>query len=76
MIKVRENGVVVLVPRYGIEGVVYVCGRDEKSPFSYDEKLDRLVAPGVTLSTFDKVRVKIAVDASRRLALIARRGGY
>ena len=65
VIKVRENGVVVLVPRYGIEGVVYVCGRDEKSPFSYDEKLDRLVAPGVTLSTFDKVRVKIAVDASR-----------
>ena len=27
--QVRENGVVVLVPRYGIEGIVYVSSKGE-----------------------------------------------
>ena len=56
VIKVRENGVVVLVPRYGIEGIVYVAARGERSAFAYDAKTDALIAPGCTLRTFDKVR--------------------
>ncbi len=35
VIKVRENGVVVLVPRYGIEGIVYVCEAGAKNPFTF-----------------------------------------
>ena len=31
----RENGVVVLVPRYGIEGIVYVCEAGAKNPFTF-----------------------------------------
>ena len=54
--QVRENGVVVLVPRYGIEGIVYVAARGERSAFAYDAKTDALIAPGCTLRTFDKVR--------------------
>jgi len=65
IIKVRENGVVVLVPRYGIEGIVYAAARGERNPFTYDSKTDALIAPGCTLRTFDKVRVKISVDTSR-----------
>ena len=65
VIKVRENGVVVLVPRYGIEGIVYVCKAGERNPFEYDEKKDLLRAPGCMLKTFDKVSVRISVDASR-----------
>ena len=65
IIKVRENGVVVLVPRYGIEGIVYICGPGEASPFEYDGKKDVLRAPSCVLKTFDKVRVKISVDSSR-----------
>ena len=65
VIKVRENGVVVLVPRYGIEGIVYVAARGERSAFAYDAKTDALIAPGCTLRTFDKVRVAISVDQSR-----------
>ena len=42
IIKVRENGVVVLVPRYGIEGIVYVAERGKRSAFEYDAKLDVL----------------------------------
>ena len=65
MIKVRENGVVVLVPRYGIEGIVYVAEKGKHNPFTYDPKTDALKAPGCTLRTFDKVRVAISVDQSR-----------
>ena len=65
VIKVKENGVVVLVPRYGIEGIVYVCPAGGKSPFTYDAKKDVLTAPGCVLRTFDKVKVKISVDSSK-----------
>ena len=65
MIKVKENGVVVLVPRYGIEGIVYVAKKGARNPFTYDAKRDVLSAPGCVLKTFDKVRVQIRVDASR-----------
>jgi exosome complex exonuclease DIS3/RRP44 len=65
IIKVKENGVVVLVPRYGIEGIVYVCGPNETSPFVYDGKKELLRHPTCVLKSFDKVRVRIAVDSSR-----------
>jgi exosome complex exonuclease DIS3/RRP44 len=65
VIKVRENGVVVLVPRYGIEGLVFVCEAGERSPFAYDAKTETLSAPGCRLRTFDAVRVRISVDARK-----------
>ena len=67
IIKVKENGVVVLVPRYGIEGIVYACKNGERNPFEYDAKRDILYAPsnGTKLKTFDKVKVKISVDTSK-----------
>ena len=65
VIKVKENGVVVLVPRYGIEGIVYACKSGERNPFEYDPKRDVLSAPGCVLRTFDKVRVRISVDQSK-----------
>ena len=63
--KVRENGVVVLVPRYGIEGIVYVCESGAKNPFVFDEAEETLRSPSCTLRTFDKVRVRISVDATK-----------
>ena len=63
--KVRENGVVVLVPRYGIEGIVYVCESGAKNPFVFDEAGETLRSPSCTLRTFDKVRVRISVDATK-----------
>lgn len=65
IIKVKENGVVVLVPRYGIEGIVYVCAPNETSPFEYDAKKEMLRHPTCVLKSFDKVKVKICVDSSR-----------
>ena len=51
---------VVLVPRYGIEGIVYTCKSGEHNPFTYDAKRDVLAAPGCVLRTFDRVRVRIS----------------
>ena len=51
----RENGVVVLVPRYGIEGIVYVCEAGAKNPFAFDQAEETLSSPSCTLRTFDKV---------------------
>jgi exosome complex exonuclease DIS3/RRP44 len=65
IIKVRENGVVVLVPRFGIEGIVYVASKEGRNPFAYDEKLDTLTCGSLVLKTFDKVRVRISVDSTR-----------
>ena len=65
VIKVRENGVVVLVPRYGIEGIVYVCESGGHNPFSFDQAEDTLRAPGCVLRTFDKVRVRIRVNTEK-----------
>ena len=65
IIKVRENGVVVLVPRYGIEGIVYVSEPGAPSPFAFDAAEEALRAPGCVLRTFDKVRVRISVDQSK-----------
>jgi len=65
VIKVRDNGVVVLVPRYGVESIVYVCDSGEANPFTFDEKNETLRAPGCVLRTFDKVRVAISVDSTK-----------
>ena len=51
----RENGVVVLVPRYGIEGIVYVCEAGAKNPFAFDQAEEILSSPSCSLRTFDKV---------------------
>lgn len=65
IIKVRDNGVVVLVPRYGIEGIVFVADKANGGAFTFDEKQEALVAPSCTLKTFDKIRVSIKVDSSK-----------
>ena len=65
VIKVRENGVVVLVPRYGIEGIVYVCEAGATNPFTFDAAEELLRSPGCVLRTFDKVRVRISVDTTK-----------
>lgn len=62
IIKVRDNGVVVIVPRYGIEGIIFLSQKGERNPFMFDEKNETLRAPGCSLSTFDKVRVRIQVN--------------
>ncbi|GJQ10975.1 hypothetical protein GpartN1_g2766.t1 [Galdieria partita] len=60
--RLLSNGIVVILPRYGLEGLV----RFEKNSSAsfFDEAKQVLITPkGTELKIFDKVRVSIQVDA-------------
>lgn len=63
ILRVLKNGIIVLVPKYGIETIVYTSATvDGPSPFTYDEEAKSLVAGDVVLKTFDSVKVEIRVE--------------
>ena len=69
VMRVKSNGAVVLVPRFGIEGPVYVAPKgaaeeDIEKDYRFDEKgmaLVHLRDPERSLRVFDEVKVKIEV---------------
>jgi len=66
IIGLREKGAIVLVPRYGIEGLILGL-IDENNPgaYVYDEEKCTLRTPFSLLRVFQKVTVEIVVDASK-----------
>ncbi|CDH60378.1 exosome complex exonuclease rrp44 isoform 1 [Lichtheimia corymbifera JMRC:FSU:9682] len=63
VIRILKNGFVVLVPRFGIESIVYTSkGPDEPSVFIYDEEKNALIAGDVIIKMFDTVKVEIKVE--------------
>jgi len=63
--RVRANGFMVLVPKYGIEGPVFLAAHNEPNIFVFDEKLNILSCNSLTFSIFDRVVVQISVDESQ-----------
>nr|CAB3238058.1 exosome complex exonuclease RRP44-like [Phallusia mammillata] len=69
IIVVRKNAVQVLIPKYGLEGTVFL-DRDHQgnavgtSNLEYNEDACEIVANGVLLKVFDEVTVQISHDAS------------
>ena len=66
VIKIKSNGAVVLVPKYGIEGPVYVCkkGEESASGYRYEENkmaLVHLKDEEKSLRIFQEIQVKIEV---------------
>ncbi|CAH1778412.1 unnamed protein product [Owenia fusiformis] len=61
---VRKNAVQVLIPKYGLEGTLYVSKSGEKSEFEFNEENFTQTAHGVTLHTFDPLIVQLSIDAS------------
>lgn len=63
IIKITANAVMLFIPRYGIEGIVYVCEPDEKSLFTYNNDTEtlELKSHNIKLRMFDKVKAKICV---------------
>jgi len=62
--RVKANGFVVMVPRYGIEGPVFVAEQDAPNPFNYDAGAHTLTYENISFSVFDRVVVEISVDES------------
>ncbi|KAJ7319939.1 hypothetical protein JRQ81_019450 [Phrynocephalus forsythii] len=74
---VRKNAIVVLIPKYGLEGTVFFEEKDKAKPaLVYNDEIPSLTVEGTTFHIFDKVIVNIMLDASNvqhqkiRMALI------
>jgi exosome complex exonuclease DIS3/RRP44 len=64
VMKVKSNGFISLIPRFGIEGIVYVSEKDdENSGWAMAEDEQSLSGPGgVVIKVFDAVPVRISVE--------------
>ncbi|XP_029458877.1 exosome complex exonuclease RRP44 [Rhinatrema bivittatum] len=62
---VRKNAIVVLIPKFGLEGTVFFEEKHKPKPrLIYDDEIPSLTVEGVSFFVFDKVKVKITLDAS------------
>uniref|UniRef100_A0A383VI63 Uncharacterized protein n=1 Tax=Tetradesmus obliquus TaxID=3088 RepID=A0A383VI63_TETOB len=80
VVKVKQNGLVVFVPKYGIEGPVYLTPKDAANnanatqQFVLDEEKQTVVSTdgSIRFAVFDKCAVRITVEegASHRRSLL------
>lgn len=62
---VRKNAIIVLIPKFGLEGTVFFDTKDKVSPsIVFDEEGPTLTVEQHTFHIFDKVKVTISLDAS------------
>ncbi|XP_059621933.1 exosome complex exonuclease RRP44 [Phlebotomus argentipes] len=65
---VRKNALQVIIPKFGLEGTIYVkdkAGRDKTSAhFTYDEHNCTLQSGSVIFHAFDPVTVRLSLDSS------------
>ncbi|XP_055786427.1 exosome complex exonuclease RRP44-like [Salvelinus fontinalis] len=62
---VRKNAIIVLIPKFGLEGTVFFENKDKPSPkLVFNEEAPSLTVEGHSFNMFDKVKVTISLDAS------------
>ncbi|XP_037322233.2 exosome complex exonuclease RRP44 [Pungitius pungitius] len=62
---VRKNAIIVLIPKFGLEGTVFFDAKDKAGPtLVFDEEGPTLKVEQHTFRMFDKVKVTISLDAS------------
>ncbi|XP_069746671.1 exosome complex exonuclease RRP44 [Narcine bancroftii] len=62
---VKKNAIVVLIPKFGLEGTVFFEEKGKQSPkMHYNEEIPSLTVEGRLFKMFDQVTVTITVDAS------------
>ncbi|KAG0169487.1 exosome catalytic subunit dis3 [Apophysomyces sp. BC1034] len=67
VIRVLKNGFVVLVPKYGIEGVIYTSPKPgAPSPFTFKEETNSLEAGDITIKMFDTVKAEVCVEGDEQ----------
>ncbi|KAG7467108.1 hypothetical protein MATL_G00149770 [Megalops atlanticus] len=74
---VRKNAIIILIPKFGLEGTVFFENKDKPSPrLTFNEEAPTLTVEDHTFHMFDKVKVTISLDSSNiqhqkiRMALI------
>ncbi|XP_041376230.1 exosome complex exonuclease RRP44-like [Gigantopelta aegis] len=61
---VRKNALQVLIPRYGLEGTVFLNTDSGKNLFVYDDEENTQSAGDVVLHVFDRVIIQMSIDRS------------
>lgn len=62
---VRKNAIIILIPKFGLEGTVFFENKDKPGPrLSFNEEGPTLKVEDHTFNMFDKVKVTISLDAS------------
>lgn len=62
---VRKNAIIVLIPKFGLEGTVFFDSKDKAGPnLVFDEEGPTLAVEQHTFHIFDKVKVTISLDDS------------
>uniref|UniRef100_A0A8C2KT73 DIS3 exosome endoribonuclease and 3'-5' exoribonuclease n=1 Tax=Cyprinus carpio TaxID=7962 RepID=A0A8C2KT73_CYPCA len=73
---VRKNAIIILIPKFGMEGAVFFDNKDKPKPVYSSPQGPTLKVEQHTFRMFDKVKVTISLDASNiqhqriRMALI------
>lgn len=61
VIRILKNGFSVIIPTYGIEGIVYAHSLDTTS-YSFQSSTTHLICENITIKLFDKVQVQISIE--------------
>ncbi|XP_033754703.1 exosome complex exonuclease RRP44-like [Pecten maximus] len=63
---VRQNALQVLIPKYGLEGTLYLSdGKSKSNPrFTYNEEASTQTCGNVTFHVFDQVIIELSIDQS------------
>ncbi|ORX43308.1 RNB-domain-containing protein [Piromyces finnis] len=65
IIRILKNGFIALIPRYGIESIIYSEPNTKnvsKQIFTYDAKENKLVSEYCTFKIFDRITVQISIE--------------
>lgn len=62
IIKTGPNAIITLIPRYGIEGIIYL------DDFEFDIDKEMLKKEKIQLKIFDKIKVKIQVETKNNIS--------
>ena len=63
---VRKNALQILIPKFGLEGTLYLSKKGESAPvtFKYDEAEHTQTCGNVVFRSFDHVTVQLSLDRS------------
>lgn len=65
--RLRQNGFLVFLPKFGVEGIVHVCSPSDPAAFVLDEQAQTLTQrdpPHTVIRVLDKVVIHVSVDDS------------
>ncbi len=61
---VRKNALQILIPKYGLEGTLYLENENSTVKFAYDEENQTQTCGEITFYSFDPVTVRLSLNST------------